>query len=44
MEADSGVKLAELKVDGGMTANEVLMQFQADQVGVPVIRSSSGQR
>ncbi len=38
MEADSGVKLAELKVDGGMTANEMLMQFQADQLGVPVVR------
>ena len=38
MEADSGVTLAELKVDGGMTANETLMQFQADQVGVPVVR------
>jgi glycerol kinase len=38
MEADSGVRLAELKVDGGMTANEALMQFQADQVGVPVVR------
>ena len=38
MEADSGVKLAELKVDGGMTANDILMQFQADQVGVPVVR------
>ncbi|GAA1397545.1 glycerol kinase GlpK [Luteococcus peritonei] len=38
MEADSGVQLAELKVDGGMTANETLMQFQADQVGVPVVR------
>lgn len=38
MEADSGVKLAELKVDGGMTANETLMQFQANQVGVPVVR------
>ncbi|MDR1806577.1 MAG: glycerol kinase GlpK [Propionibacteriaceae bacterium] len=37
MEADSGAKLAGLKVDGGMTANETLMQFQADQVGVPVI-------
>ncbi|MCL1840212.1 MAG: glycerol kinase GlpK [Propionibacteriaceae bacterium] len=37
MEADSGVKLSELKVDGGMTANELLMQFQADQVGVPVV-------
>lgn len=38
MEADSGAPLAELKVDGGMTANETLMQFQADQVGVPVVR------
>ena len=38
MEADSGVTLAELKVDGGMSANETLMQFQADQVGVPVVR------
>ncbi len=38
MEADSGVQLAELKVDGGMTANETLMQFQANQVGVPVVR------
>ncbi|MGL4832526.1 MAG: glycerol kinase GlpK [Propionibacteriaceae bacterium] len=38
MEADSGVKLAELKVDGGMTANELLMQFQADQLGVRVVR------
>jgi glycerol kinase len=37
MEADSGAKLAGLKVDGGMTANNTLMQFQADQVGVPVI-------
>ncbi len=38
MEADSGVQLEELRVDGGMTANETLMQFQADQVGVPVVR------
>ena len=38
MEADSSVKLAELKVDGGMTMNDTLMQFQADQVGVPVVR------
>jgi len=38
MEADSGVPLKELKVDGGMVANEFLMQFQADQLGVPVIR------
>ncbi|GMA24638.1 glycerol kinase [Luteimicrobium album] len=38
MNADSGVDLTELKVDGGMTANNLLMQFQADQLGVPVIR------
>lgn len=38
MEADSGVKLTALKVDGGMVFNELLMQFQADVLGVPVIR------
>lgn len=38
MNADSGVDLTELKVDGGMVANELLMQFQADVLGVPVIR------
>ncbi len=38
MNADSGVELTELKVDGGMVANETLMQFQADQLGVEVIR------
>ncbi|MFN8097054.1 MAG: glycerol kinase GlpK [Dermatophilaceae bacterium] len=38
MNADSGVALTELKVDGGMTANETLMQFQADLLGVDVIR------
>ena len=38
MNADSGVALTELKVDGGMVANETLMQFQADILGVPVIR------
>jgi len=38
MERDSGVKLAGLKVDGGMVGNDVLMQFQADLLGVPVIR------
>jgi glycerol kinase len=32
------VPLAELRVDGGMTANDLLMQFQADVLGVPVIR------
>ena len=38
VNADSGVPLTELKVDGGMTANDTLMQFQADILGVPVIR------
>ncbi len=38
MNADSGVALTELKVDGGMVANEALMQFQADILGVPVVR------
>jgi glycerol kinase len=38
MNADSGVPLTALKVDGGMVKNELLMQFQADILGVPVIR------
>ncbi|MFZ5911617.1 MAG: glycerol kinase GlpK [Chloroflexota bacterium] len=38
MEADSGVSLTALKVDGGMVFNELLMQFQADILDVPVIR------
>jgi glycerol kinase len=38
MDADSGVALESLKVDGGMVQNELLMQFQADLLGVPVIR------
>jgi len=38
MNADSGVDLMALKVDGGMVFNELLMQFQADILGVPVIR------
>ncbi len=38
MEKDSHVKLTTLKVDGGMVFNELLMQFQADILGVPVIR------
>ncbi len=38
MEKDSGVPLNDLKVDGGMTRNELLMQFQADILNVPVIR------
>jgi len=38
VNADSGVDLTELKVDGGMIANNLLMQFQADILGVPVVR------
>ena len=38
VNADSGVPLTELKVDGGMIANDLLMQFQADILGVPVVR------
>ena len=36
--AVAGVPFTELRVDGGMTANELLMQFQADVLGVPVVR------
>jgi glycerol kinase len=38
MNADSGVELTALKVDGGMVFNDTLMQFQSDVLGVPVIR------
>jgi glycerol kinase len=38
MNKDSGVNLTALKVDGGMVYNELLMQFQSDILGVPVIR------
>jgi glycerol kinase len=38
MEADAGTPLAELRVDGGATANDLLMQFQADLLGCPVVR------
>jgi glycerol kinase len=38
MRADSGVALAELRVDGGMVVNDLLMQFQADLLDVPVVR------
>jgi glycerol kinase len=39
MHDDSGIKLRELKVDGGVVVNDVLMQFLADMLGVPVHRS-----
>jgi glycerol kinase len=38
MERDAGIRLAELRVDGGAAANNLLMQFQADVLGVPVVR------
>lgn len=38
MEKDSGIAISELKVDGGMVVDEILMQFQADLLEVPVIR------
>jgi glycerol kinase len=38
VNADAGLPLAELKVDGGMVVNDTLMQFQADILGVPVVR------
>lgn len=38
MRRDSGVPISELRVDGGMVVNDLLMQFQADILGIPVVR------
>ena len=38
MQKDAGITLSELRVDGGATANNLLMQFQADILGIPVVR------
>lgn len=38
MEADSGIKVSELRVDGGASQSDLLLQFQADMLGVPVAR------
>jgi glycerol kinase len=38
MKADTGIKIRELRVDGGASLNNLLMQFQADLLGVPVVR------
>lgn len=38
MQDDAGIELAELRVDGGASANDLLMQMQADVLGVPVVR------
>lgn len=40
MEADSGLKLEELRADGGASRNDLLLQFQADLLGVPVVRAA----
>ncbi|MBW0001492.1 MAG: glycerol kinase GlpK [Verrucomicrobia bacterium] len=41
MEADSGIQLKELRVDGGASANNLLLQFQADLLGIPVVRAKN---
>ncbi len=38
MQTDSGIRIEELRVDGGASANNLLMQFQADMLGVPILR------
>ena len=38
MRADAGIRLKELRVDGGACANDFLMQFQSDLLGLPVVR------
>jgi glycerol kinase len=38
MRADAGIKITSLRVDGGAATNNMLMQFQADMLGVPVVR------
>ena len=43
MELDAGVKLRELRVDGGATVNNLLLQFQADVLGVPVVRAKTAE-
>ena len=43
MESDSGIKLRELRVDGGACANNLLMQIQADLLGVPVVRAANAE-
>lgn len=41
MEADAGIRLTELRVDGGASNNNLLMQFQADLLGIPVVRAKN---
>jgi glycerol kinase len=41
MEADAGIRLKELRVDGGASNNNLMMQFQADLLGIPVVRAKN---
>jgi glycerol kinase len=41
MQSDSGIELAELRVDGGASSNDLLIQIQADILGVPVVRPAN---
>jgi glycerol kinase len=41
MQSDSGIELSELRVDGGAARNDFLMQFQADTLGIPVVRPAN---
>jgi glycerol kinase len=41
MQEDSGIRLSELRVDGGAACNNFLMQFQADILGIPVVRPAN---
>jgi len=41
MEKDAGLRFSELKVDGGAAVNDLLLQFQADLLGIPVVRPST---
>jgi glycerol kinase len=43
MEADTGEALSELRVDGGMTVNNLVMQLQADTLGICVVRASAAE-
>ncbi|HZO84407.1 MAG TPA: glycerol kinase GlpK [Verrucomicrobiae bacterium] len=43
MQKDSGIKIKELRVDGGASLNNLLMQFQADLIGVPVVRPQTSE-
>ena len=43
MQDDAGIRLKELRVDGGAASNDLLMQFQADLLGVPVVRAKTSE-